>query len=193
MTDRVRQLARLALLLALATVIHTAEAFLPVTVVWFRFGFANIIGLAALYLFGFREALVVTLGRIFLGSLASGMLGSPAFVLSLAGGTCAIVIMGIAHRLGARVFSEIGISVFGAVFHNMGQLTAAYLILIRNEGILLLLPLMILSATVTGFVNGVAARLFIEHFKTVARSGGSGHADYRQWHHEGGSSSNRDL
>ena len=61
----------LALLLALATVIHTAEAFLPVTVGWLRFGFANIIGLATLYLYGFKDALVVTLGRIFLGSLAS--------------------------------------------------------------------------------------------------------------------------
>ena len=55
MTDRVTKLSRLALLLALATVIHTAEAFLPITVVWFRFGFANIIGLATLYLFGFKD------------------------------------------------------------------------------------------------------------------------------------------
>ena len=44
MTDRVVKLARLALLLALATVIHTAEGLLPITFVWFRFGFANIIG-----------------------------------------------------------------------------------------------------------------------------------------------------
>lgn len=167
MTDRVQELARLALLLALATVVHTAEAFLPVTVGWFRFGFANIIGLATLYLYGFKDALVVTVGRIFLGSLASGLFGSPAFLLSLAGGLSAILAMGLAYRFGARVFSEIGISVIGATVHNVAQLMAAYVILIRNEAVLLLLPLMILTAVGTGFVNGLAARFFIRHFRRV--------------------------
>ena len=167
MTGRVQELARVALLLALATVIHTAEAFLPITVLWFRFGFANIIGLATLYLFGFRDALIVTLGRIFLGSLLSGLFLSPAFLLSLAGGTCAILVMGIVHRFGSRWFSEIGVSIVGAVFHNTAQLCVAYLILIRNEGILLLLPLMILAATATGFIIGLAARFFIRHFRRL--------------------------
>jgi uncharacterized membrane protein len=168
MIDPVRKLTRVALLLALATVIHTAEAFLPVTVVWFRFGFANIIGLATLYIFGFKEALIVTFGRIFLGSLLSGLFGSPAFLLSLAGGTCAIMAMGLAFRFGSRVFSEIGISIIGAVAHNLGQLCVAYLVLIRNEGIFLLLPIMIVTSVGTGFLNGLAARFFIVHFKKVA-------------------------
>jgi len=167
MTDRVTKLSRLALLLALATAIHTAEAFLPITVVWFRFGFANIIGLATLYLFGFKDALFITLGRIFLGSLATGLFGSPAFLLSLAGGVCAIVAMGVAHRFGSRFFSEIGISLIGAVAHNTAQLVVAYLILVRNQGIFLLFPMMLLAAMATGFLNGLAARFFIRHFKKV--------------------------
>ncbi|MFC1836520.1 Gx transporter family protein [Thermodesulfobacteriota bacterium] len=153
--------------MALSTVIHTVEAMLPVTVVWFRFGFANIIGLATLYLFGFKSALAVTLGRIFLGSLATGLFGSPALLLSFTGGVAAILAMGLAHRFAGRVFSEVGISIIGAVFHNMGQLMAAYLVLIRNEGILLLVPLMLLTATVTGFINGLAARFFVRHFRKV--------------------------
>lgn len=172
MTDRVRKLARLALLLALATGIHMAEALLPVTALWFRLGFANIIGLATLYLFGFKDALVVTLGRIFLGSVASGLFGSPAFILSLCGGTLAIVTMGLVHRFCRNLFSEIGVSIVGAVFHNVGQLCAAYLILIRNEAILMLLPLMLLTATATGFINGLAARFFIRQFKKVIGPGG---------------------
>jgi heptaprenyl diphosphate synthase len=170
MNDRLQKPARLAMLLALATVIHTAESLAPVTVGWFRFGFANIIGLATLYLFGFKDALVVTVGRVFLGSLAAGLFGSPAFVLSLAGGTSAVLAMGLAHRLGARAFSEVGVSVAGAVFHNAGQLAAAYVILIRNEGILLLLPLMIVAATATGFMNGLAARFFVRHFQRVTET-----------------------
>jgi heptaprenyl diphosphate synthase len=165
MTDGVQKLARLSLLLALATVIHTAESLLPLTFVWFRFGFANIIGLSTLYLFGFRDALFVTLGRVFLGSLASGLFGSPAFLLSLSGSGLAILAMGVAHFAGARLFSEVGISVVGAVAHNVAQLCVAYLLLIRNEGIFLLLPVMLLTALATGILNGLAARFFIATFR----------------------------
>jgi heptaprenyl diphosphate synthase len=167
MTDRVRKLARLALLLALATVIHNLEAMLPVTFLWFRFGFANIIGLATLELFGFKDAVLVTLGRILLGSLAYGLFASPAFLLSLAGGTCAILIMGLVHWCGERVFSEIGISVAGAVAHNMAQLAVAYVLIVRNEGILLLMPVLLLTAAITGIINGVASRVFVVHFRKV--------------------------
>jgi heptaprenyl diphosphate synthase len=165
MTDPMGRLARLAMLLALATVMHTAEAMLPVTVVWFRFGFANIVGLATLYLFGFRDALVLTLGRIFLGSLAIGQFGSPGFVLSLAGGVTAIVSMGLARMMTGSLFSEVGISVIGAISHNLGQLIAAWMILIRNEGILLLMPVMLLVSIGTGFFNGLATRFVLERFR----------------------------
>lgn len=167
MNDRVQDLSRLALLLALATVIHTAEAVLPITFVWFRFGFANIIGLATLYLFGFRDALVVTIGRIFLGSLFAGLFGSPAFLLSFAGGTSSILAMGLVHRCCSRVFSETGISVVGAVVHNAAQLGVAYLLLVRNTGVFLLLPLMLFAAVGTGFVNGLATRFLVKHFRKV--------------------------
>jgi heptaprenyl diphosphate synthase len=167
MTDRVAKLTRLAMLLALATVIHTAEGFLPITFVWFRFGFANIIGLATLELFGFKDALLITLGRVFLGSLAYGLFGSPAFMMSLCGGICAILAMGFVYRFGTRFFSEIGISVSGAVAHNVAQLTVAYFLLIRNEGILMLLPLLLVAATITGFINGVAARFLVKHLRSL--------------------------
>jgi len=168
--EEARRLSRLALLLALAVVIHSAEALLPITVVWFRFGFANIIGLATLYLFGFRDALLITLGRIFLGSLLTGLFGSPAFLLSLSGGTSAILAMGLLHRLFPKAFSEIGISIAGALCHNVAQLAVAYLVLVRNEAILLMLPLMILASSATGFVNGLAAKFFIGHVKKLGES-----------------------
>ncbi|MFH1117096.1 MAG: Gx transporter family protein [Pseudomonadota bacterium] len=167
MNDRMQHLSRLALMLALATVIHTAEAVLPVTFVWFRFGFANIVGLSTLYLFGFKDAVVVTIGRIILGSLFAGLFGSPAFLLSLAGGTVSLPAMGLVHRWGSRVFSEVGISVVGAVAHNAAQLVVAYLLLVRNTGIFLLLPLMLFAAVGTGFVNGLATRFLVAHFRKV--------------------------
>jgi heptaprenyl diphosphate synthase len=167
MTDRLVKLSRLAMLLALATVIHTAEQLLPITVVWFRFGFANIISLVTLELYGFRAALLVTLGRVFLGSLLSGLFGSPAFLLALSGGTCAIAVMGLVWRINGGFLSEVGISVCGAVTHNCVQLGVAYLVLIRSEGVLLLLPLMLVAAGVTGLLNGLAARFLLRRLRMM--------------------------
>jgi heptaprenyl diphosphate synthase len=162
---QLNRLSRLALFLALATMIHTAESMLPVTFLWLRFGFANIITLATLYLYGFRDAAFITIGRAVLGSLWTGLLGSPAFMLSLSGGIAAIVVMEITRRLGGKYVSEIGVSVLGAVAHNLAQLFAAYVILVRNEGILLFMPIMLLAATGTGFINGIAARYLVDYFR----------------------------
>ncbi len=167
MNSRTVQLTRLALLLALAVVIHTAESLLPVTFLWFRFGFANIITLVVLYLFGFRSALFVTLGRVFLGSMISGTLGSPAFVLSLSGNITAVAAMGFALYVFGRWFSEVGISLIGAVLHNFGQLVAAYFVVVRNESVFLLLPFMMIAAIITGLINGLSARFVIQIFKNI--------------------------
>ena len=69
MTDRTGKLSRLATLLALATAIHSLEALIPFTVGWFKFGFSNIVGLATLYIFGFKDVALLTIGRILLGGL----------------------------------------------------------------------------------------------------------------------------
>lgn len=165
MNHETLKLARVGLLLALAVVIHSAEAMLPVTVLWFKFGFANIIGLTTLYLFGFRYALFVTLGRVFLGSLITGLFGSPAFVFSLAGGIASIVAMGLVKKLGRSAFSLIGISIIGAITHNAAQLFVAYALIIRNEAVFFLIPFMLIAALGTGFLNGLAARYLIRHFE----------------------------
>lgn len=162
--DRIHRLTLEAMLLALATVIHTLEVMLPVTIGWFRFGFANIVGVSTLYLLGFRSAMFVTVGRIFLGSLMSGQLGGPGFVLALSGGALSMAGMGLAFAVARRFLSPVGISVVGALLHNAGQLAAAYLVIIRNDAVILLVPVMVATGLITGVINGLAARWFIARF-----------------------------
>ena len=47
-------------------------------------------------------------------------------------------------------------SIFGALFHNAGQIAAAFLIT-RSTGILTYLPFLILSGTITGLFTGLCA------------------------------------
>lgn len=167
MIDKTGKLSRLAVLLALATAIHSLESLIPVTVGWFRFGFANIIGLTTLYMFGFKDAALLTMGRILLGSLISGQFGSPGFLLAIAGGLSSIFVMGGAYWLAGRLLSEIGISVLGAVTHNMVQLWVAYAIFVKTQSILLLMPVMILAAIVTGVINGLATKFLIKRIESL--------------------------
>jgi len=168
MIDRTGKLSRLAVLLALATAIHSLESLIPFTVGGFRFGFANIIGLATLYIFGCKDAALLTIGRILLGGLISGQFGSPGFLLASAGGIGSIIVMGGAYWLAGRYLSEIGVSVLGAVSHNMVQLWVAYLMLVKNESILLLAPIMIIAAIGTGIINGLAGKILIKRMKLLA-------------------------
>ena len=52
------------------------------------------------------------------------------------------------------LFSEIGTSVSGAVFHNAGQIAVASVIL-RGSGIWYYFPALLLAGIVTGLINGM--------------------------------------
>jgi heptaprenyl diphosphate synthase len=77
-----------------------------------------------------------------------------------------IITMGFARQLAGKFFSEIGVSVIGAVTHNLAQLLVAYALLVKNDSILLLAPVMILTAIGTGVVNGIATKFLITRMRS---------------------------
>lgn len=159
---RVRRRIFLALFTALAVALHTLEFLLPSPAPWFRLGFANILTLTALFLYGGRAAWVVTLARVGIGSLVVGNLLSPGFFLSLGGGVAATALMTASRGLFGRHIGPVGVSALGAVGHASGQLLLAYLVLVRHPGLLQLFPFFLLFALGTGIANGVAADLLLE-------------------------------
>jgi heptaprenyl diphosphate synthase len=154
---------RIAVLAAYALALSGFESLIPTPIPWLRLGLANIITLAALLLYGFRTAMTVTLIRVILSSLFLGTFLGPAFILSFGGGVSSTVAMGLAHRLFKRLFGPVGLSLIGALFHNLAQLALAYLIFIRRiEAVLLISPVLVLLGTFTGVANGVVSGLLIE-------------------------------
>lgn len=160
--ERVRRQIFLALFIALAVALHTLEALLPSPAPWFRLGFANILTLTALFLYGGRAAWSVTLARIAVGSLFLGTLFSPGFLLSLTGGVFAVAIMTGTRAVAGRHIGPVGLSVLGAVGHASGQMLVAWLLLIRHDGIWTLFPFLLLFSVGTGIANGIAADLLLE-------------------------------
>jgi heptaprenyl diphosphate synthase len=157
---------RIALLSAYALGLHGFETLLPSPIPWMRLGLANIITITALFLYGTRAAVTVTLIRVVLGSLFAGTFPGPAFILSLGGGMASVLVMGLIFSVAPRLFSAIGLSIIGALFHNLVQLVIAYFLFIHKiEAVLLITPLMILLGTLTGTVNGAVSELLIKNLK----------------------------
>ena len=157
----VKKMVYLALIISQALVLHYIEHFIPPLAPGAKLGLANIMTMVTLALFGFREAMAVVVIRSVLGPLLGG---SPTSILySLAGGILSCIIMGLLYFRLRKYFSLFGISTAGAVFHNIGQLLVASLIF-NTIGILYTyLPILMVSAVVTGNFTGLAAK-YILHF-----------------------------
>ncbi len=153
---------RIAVLAAYAIALSGFESLIPTPIPWLRLGLANIITLAALFLYGFRTAMTVTLIRVVLASLFLGTFLGPAFILSFGGGVSSTAAMGLVHRVFRKTFGPVGLSLIGALFHNLAQLALAYVLFIqRIEAVLLISPILILLGTFTGVANGVISDLLI--------------------------------
>jgi heptaprenyl diphosphate synthase len=151
---------------ALASVLQLAEALLPLPLPGIKFGFANVITLLALTTMGFSASLQVAILRSLISSFILGTFLSPGFLLSFSGAVFSALIMGLAYAINKRapLFSLIGISILGALAHNFAQMAVISALFIGTKGAMWLVPWLLLSSLVTGYLTGfvcqrVSARL----------------------------------
>ena len=162
-----KRLTLLALFTTLAMAIYYVESLLPtlVPIPGIKLGLANIITLLVLKNFSAKEAFWVLLARILLVSFAFGQFLSLFY--SLAGGILCLLSMWLVNRLlnGSFLFLT---SIFGALFHNLGQLLVAML-LTKSLAVLTYLPFFILSAIITGLFTGLCAHFAQKHLGKLLR------------------------
>lgn len=147
----------------LALIIFTIESAIPplVPIPGIKLGLANIITLVLLHNYSAKDTLLVLLVRILLSSFFFGQ--AVSLLYSLAGGLLCFVAMVLTHRLLQGHFLFLT-SMVGALFHNIGQLTIAYLIT-AVPGVLVYLPFLLLSGLITGLFTGLCAH-FIQKYLT---------------------------
>lgn len=152
-----RDIARLGMLLALATSLHVFEAQLPtLPIPGAKIGLANLVSLFALYAWGFREALLIAVMRQIVGSLVTGTLFAPAFAFGMAGGVLSVIVMAALLRFGTRVLGPVAVSLAGATAHNVGQLLVAWAMLGQPQ-VFFYLPYLLWFAVPSGALVGVTA------------------------------------
>jgi heptaprenyl diphosphate synthase len=155
------RITTLALLAAVGTSLFVLESFIPNPFPFIRLGIANVSALVALYLFSAREMMLVVLVRVVVGALLTGTFFSPSFILSFAGGLASAAVMVSVRAAAPGIFGPIGISLFGSVTHVLTQLAVVVLLFIENDSMLMLLPLLLSSAIVSGVLVGwLAAKMY---------------------------------
>ena len=157
---KVQKMALLGVLTAGAIVIAILESFIPsVGIPGVKLGLANIVILIILYELGIVEAIVVNLLRVLVVGLVRGTFLSMGFLMSITGAVFSLGIMILFYLL-IKKFSIIGVSVIGAIFHVFGQILIA-MIFLGTTYIVLYLPIIAVSAIITGVFVGIVAKLII--------------------------------
>ena len=154
-----KRLTYMALLTAVALTIFMVELQLPALapIPGVKLGLANIITVYAMFVLGPRDTACILLVRILLGSIFSGQL--MALFYSLAGGLLCYLVMLILRRIVSP--KQIWLcSVFGAMAHNLGQITVAILIT-GTPALICYLPVLMVSGIVAGIFTGLCAQFVV--------------------------------
>ena len=160
-----RKLTRMALLTAIALTIFMVEAQIPalVPVPGVKLGLANIVTVFAVYTMGSKEGALILAARIFLGAVFAGNFSTIFY--SAAGGACAILVtIGLKRILTQGQLWVAG--ALGAVAHAVGQMAMAIAIT-ATPGLIVYLPVLIVTSIITGLFTGFCAQLLVKRGKDI--------------------------
>lgn len=157
-------IARFGLITAAAMVLSYIESLVPMSfaVPGVKLGLANIAVVFALYKLGAKNACLVSLLRALLVAMTFGNMFSLWY--SLGGAALSLAVMIPLRHL--KFFSSVGVSVSGAVAHNLGQLIVAAIVLETGSIMYYFVPLLV-SASVSGVLVGIAAGELVRRVKTT--------------------------
>ena len=164
---KTRIITKTALLAAAALIVFVIEAQIPsfIPVPGVKLGLANVFVLFALYALGARQAVLLLVCKVALGSVLSG--NGIGFMYSAAGGVlCFLAMLGMKRLL--RPQQVWVCSVCGAVGHNAGQLAVAVCVT-RTWQVLAYAPVLLASGLLAGLATGVIAQLVLERLRGISK------------------------
>lgn len=154
-----------AVMTAFALILSYIEMLLPP--IWsavpgIKMGLPNIAIIFLLYKLSFKYAFVVSVIRTIMVALLFGNVLSLAY--SFSGAVLSITVMWLLKK--TDFFSTVGVSIAGGVFHNLGQIITAIIILGTKEigyYMIVLIP----SGIIAGIFVGLAGALLIKYSKNM--------------------------
>ena len=163
-----KKLTRITILAALSLIIFVLESQIPplVPVAGVKLGLANVIVLCAFVTLDAKSALTVLLIKVFLGNLFAG--STVSLLYSFLGGALCFIAQWLMLKITTR--NQLwAVSVTGAIFHNIGQVIAA-IILMGTEKILWYLCVLIPVGIITGAFTGIVATYTLKATESIGIS-----------------------
>ena len=158
--DRVYE--KLLLFIVTLTLV-TVELFIPrlPLIPWLKIGLPNIITIIWIIRFGYKDAILFSLLRVWITTLFFGF-SIFSIALGLSGSFLSISMMWLTIKLSQkwRIFGFVGIGIIGAFSHNIGQLIMLKLLIGKASLVHVQLPLMGIVSIVTGTITGILAYEF---------------------------------
>lgn len=153
-----KKIAKMGIFVALAMIFTYVELLIPINigVPGIKLGLANLVVVTGLYLFKPNEVLLISIVRILLMGILFG--NAASLIYSLSGGILSFIIMLVLKK--TNLFSIIAISISGGVFHNIGQIGVAVVVL-HNVAILSYLPVLMITGIITGTLIGFISNRII--------------------------------
>ena len=155
----IKKMVQLSMFTTIALTIFVVESYLPplAPIPGIKLGITNTITLIVLALWGWKEGMLVLFLRILLGSILTGNVISCCF--SLGGGILCFFVMSLLKNIVPQKMIWL-LSVIGAVFHNIGQLLVACIV-VGSSSVFWYFPILLTSGIVTGTFTGVAAQYVV--------------------------------
>lgn len=152
--NTVLSIALCGVMTSLAIVFGYIEHLIPMPfgIYGIKLGIANLVVITMLYALNAYSAFTINMLRIILCSMLFGSFTS--FWYSLVGGLLSFAVMLILKR--TNKLSPMGVSICGAISHNIGQITVA-IILLDEFKIALYLPMLLITGAITGAIIGLIA------------------------------------
>jgi len=154
------------LLFAIALILSLVESIFPVmpmVVPGVKFGLSNIIVMYAIFFLGAREAYFIAILKAIFVFFTRGFIAST---LSLSGGLLSITCMLLALFLLKEKISIIGISIIGAVSHNIGQFIVVSIIYV-GISLWFYLPVLLISGVITGLLTATLLKILLPVLKRL--------------------------
>ena len=158
-----KKLTRMSMLLSISIVLGIIESFLPLfdgSIPGLKIGLANIVIIFTLYTYGLKEAILISIIRVFvIGLLRTGLFNYP-FFFSLSGAFVSVVVY-LLKKI--KIFSIVGISVCGALSHNLAQIFTSYFLLKVNS-VFIYLPYLLIFSIPTGIIVGIVSKSLLKYY-----------------------------
>ncbi len=153
-----KKIAYMGVLTALAILLGYLESLLPINfgIPGIKIGLSNLVVVAALYLFSWKEAVVISVVRVAVVGLLFGNIFGIAY--GMAGALLSLIVMALLKAAGC--FGVIGISAAGGAMHGVGQIAVAFLVTPALP-LLWYMPVLMITGTATGILIGFAVFLIL--------------------------------